>query len=88
MRVKLISICVCMFVCMFLLLCAGCSSNSGDQTKSVKQTAEAWIYEGDIRTLARIDLTDGWSVEFAQGAVYMYDTEITPTTEAMLPRTE
>ena len=82
MRVKLISICICLFICTFLILCTGCQSNK-DKLKEVKQSATAWIQEGDVRTSATVDLTGGWSVEFAPGAVYLYDKEITPDTEAV-----
>ena len=82
MRVKLISICICLFVCTFLILCTGCQSNK-DTPKEVKQSATAWIQEDDVRTSATVDLTGGWSVEFAPGAVYLYDKEITPGTDAV-----
>ena len=80
MKVKIISIFICMLMCTTLFLCTGCSSSQNEDTV-VKQTAEAWLSEGDIRTAARVDLSGGWSVEFASGAVYLYDKEITPNTE-------
>ena len=82
MKIKLISICICMLLCTFLILCTGCQS-SKDETKEVKQTANAWISEDDVRTSATVDLTGGWSVEFATGAIYIYDKEITPNTDAV-----
>ena len=82
MKIKLICISICLFLCSFLILCTGCQS-SKDETKEVKQTANAWISEDDVRTSATVDLTGGWSVEFATGAIYIYDKEITPNTDAV-----
>lgn len=82
MKIKLICISICLFLCSFLILCTGCQS-SKDETKEVKQTATAWISEDDVRTSATVDLTGGWSVEFATGAIYIYDKEITPNTDAV-----
>lgn len=82
MKLKLICISICLFICSFLILCTGCQS-SKDETKEVKQTANAWISEDGVRTSATVDLTGGWSVEFATGAIYIYDKEITPNTDAV-----
>ena len=82
MKIKLICISICLFLCSFLILCTGCQS-SKNETKEVKQTANAWISEDDVRTSATVDLTGGWSVEFATGAIYIYDKEITPNTDAV-----
>jgi len=49
---------------------AGCSK------KSVKQTATVYLDQEENSVEATIDLSDGYSCEFARGAVYLYDQEI------------
>ena len=87
MKIKIFSILICMLMCTFLVLCTGCQSSKTEtpeptstttETNSGKQTAEAYLQEGNIITTATVDLTGGWSVEFALGAIYLYDQEITP----------
>ena len=48
---------------------AGCAK------KSVKQTASAYLDQEDNTITATVDLTDGYSCDFARGAVYLYDKE-------------
>lgn len=90
MKIKTIIVSILMCIC--LIFCVGCSSSntSEDSTdtaanttsSSIKQTAEAWLQEEDIKTAAKVDLSGGWSVEFTSGAIYLYDKEITSETES------
>ena len=43
------------------------------QTKTVKQTVAAWLTEGNSKVYATVDVSDGYSAEFASGAIYLYD---------------
>ena len=50
---------------------------SADKTEE-RQTASAYLDQSeDIVVAVTADLSGGWSVEFARGAVYLYDGEIT-----------
>ncbi len=44
-----------------------------EETGAVRQTATAWLMEDDYMVNVGVDLTGGWSVDFATGAVYLYD---------------
>ena len=60
-------------------LLAGCGqADPAAATSDMKQSATAWLQEenDDGRISAKVDLTGGYSVEFASGAVYLYDQEI------------
>ena len=48
---------------------AGCAK------KSVKQTASAYLDQEENTVEATVDLTDGYSCDFARGAIYLYDQE-------------
>lgn len=48
---------------------AGCAK------KSVKQTASAYLDQEETTVEATVDLTDGYSCDFARGAIYLYDQE-------------
>ena len=48
---------------------AGCAK------KSVKQTATAYLDQEGNTITATVDLTDGYSCDFARGAIYLYDQE-------------
>ena len=53
----------------FVFIITGCSSKDS----SVKQSAAAKVTVGEEQTaLMKVDLTDGYSVEFATGAAYFY----------------
>ena len=67
--------------CVFALsaaLLAGCGA-AGESTSdtaaesSGKQITSAWLQEGDTRANVRVDVSGGWSAEYATGAVYLYD---------------
>lgn len=48
---------------------AGCSQ------KKVRQTATAYLDQNEHAVTATIDLSNGYSCDFARGAVYIYDQE-------------
>ena len=48
---------------------AGCSQ------KKVRQTATAYLDQNENSVTATIDLSNGYSCDFARGAVYIYDQE-------------
>ena len=75
---KLISIV--MAVCLALSISAcGAGSASGG-----KQTASAYLDQSEAAVIeATVDLSGGWSVEFARGAIYLYDGEITEGKECI-----
>ena len=56
-----------------LLSLTACSSGN---VNSGKQTASAYLDQDGTCIEVTADLTGGWSVEFARGAVYLYDGEI------------
>lgn len=74
---------------LMLLLCACGSTDSGaaeEETADAgtgKQTASAWLSEEDTDVRVTIDLTGGWSVDFARGAFYLYDGENVEGKEAV-----
>lgn len=65
-----------LFICI-LALCTACTPTP------VKQSASAWLMEDKSEIYATVDLTGGWSTEFAPGAVYIYDKEIKKNTECV-----
>lgn len=73
MKVKKI---ICMFLATLMVLSlAACGSGSADNGK---QTASAYLdQDGNAVVDVTVDLSGGWSVEFARGAAYLYDGEIT-----------
>ena len=50
-----------------MIVMAGCGSQEQASTASSRLT------EGDNTAMATVDLSGGWSVEFASGAIYMYE---------------
>ena len=75
------AICLIGSVALCAALLAGCGQSGAPAetaADAVKQSASAWLTAGDDegRFLAKVDLTGGYSVEFASGAVYLYDQEI------------
>ena len=69
---------ICLIICLFISFLCACNNSN-----NIKQTASAWISEGEIDTLATVNLTEGWSVEFAKSAIYIYDKEIDDFTESI-----
>ena len=72
---RIIPLFACLFV--FILICTSCAN------KSVKQIVSAWLIEDDKEIYATVDVSDGWSAEFASGAIYIYDEEIAKGTESV-----
>ena len=75
------AICLIGSVALCAALLAGCGQSGAPAetaADAVKQSASAWLTAEDDegRFLAKVDLTGGYSVEFASGAVYLYDQEI------------
>ena len=58
---------------------AVCAAEDG----SAAQTASAWLDQDGSVVLVTVDLTGGWSVEFARGAAYLYDGAITEGKECV-----
>jgi D-alanyl-D-alanine carboxypeptidase len=48
-----------------------------------KQTASAQLDQGGNEVLVTVDLSDGWSADFAPGAVYLYDGPVAEDKEAV-----
>ena len=58
--------------------------NGPGNADSGKQTASAHLDQSEDAVVdVTVDLSGGWSVEFARGAVYLYDSEITEGKEAV-----
>lgn len=78
---------ICMLLTIILALAlAGCGAGTGaggaDKADIGKQTASAYLDQDGTCIEVTADLTGGWSVEFARGAVYLYDGEITEDKES------
>ena len=74
---------ICMLLTIILALAlAGCGDGGADKTDGGKQTASAYLYQDGSCVEVTVDLTGGWSVEFARGAGYLYDGEITEDKES------
>ena len=72
------TICALLAALIALSLAACGTANSG------KQTASAYLdQESDATIEVTVDLSGGWSVEFARGAAYLYDSEITEGKESV-----
>ena len=48
-----------------------------------RQTASARLDQGGNEVVVTVDLSDGWSAEFAPNAVYLYDGPVSDGTEAV-----
>ncbi len=74
------TICILIAVCIMLAL-AACGAGTAD---SGKQTASAYLdQDSDTVVDVTVDLSGGWSVDFARGAVYLYDGENTEGKESV-----
>ena len=58
--------------CIAIVCFAGCTKKN----EPVRQSASAYLDQTENKVEARVDLSDGYSCEFAQGAVYLFDQEI------------
>ena len=59
-----------------------CAETESDFIPTFEQTASAWLDQGENEVKVTVDLTDGWSVEFAKGAAYLYDGTADENAEA------
>ena len=75
---------ICIFIAAFMIISlADCNTGNTDSTKNNKQTASAYLDQNENSAVeVTADLSGGWSVEFARGAVYLYDGEIAEGKEA------
>ena len=77
------TICTLLSALMVLSL-ASCGSGNAGKADSGKQTASAYLIGSEDATVeVTVDLSGGWSVEFARGAAYLYDSEITEGKESV-----
>ena len=53
-------------------VCAG-GAGLAEEQGAARQVATAWLDQDGAEIKAKVDLTGGWSVEFAHGAFYLYD---------------
>ena len=63
-----------------LSLCAG---GAGLAENEGRQVATAWLDQEGAEISIVVDLTGGWSVEFARGAVYLYDGNYSEDAESV-----
>jgi hypothetical protein len=72
---------------MLCVLLGGCmlfamTAFGTEAADNAMQTASAYLDQSEAAAIAvTVDLSGGWSVEFARGAVYLYDGEITDDSE-------
>ena len=75
---KVICMLLAALMALSLAACGSGSANSG------KQTASAYLNQSeDVAVEVTVDLSGGWSVEFARGAAYLYDGGITEGKEGV-----
>ena len=63
-------------------LCAG-GAALAEEGNAGRQVAAAWLDQADIEIRATVELTGGWSVEFAHGAFYLFDGDYSEDSEAV-----
>ena len=61
---------------------AFCAETETEFIPTYEQTASAWLDQGENEVKVTVDLTGGWSAEFAHAAVYLYDGEVDENTDA------
>ena len=59
----------------FMVVGCGAQESSEPASAPVKQTATAHLDQEGTTVDVCVDLSDGWSCEFARGAVYLYEGE-------------
>ncbi len=64
-------------ISMLLTLCVLLALLTGATAEGGRQTASAVLDSDGEAVIATVELTGGWSIEFASGAFYLYDEEIT-----------
>lgn len=75
MKTKIAIFCVFTLSAALLAGCGAIGDNTSDTASesSGKQITSAWLQEGDTRANVCVDVSGGWSAEYATGAVYLYD---------------
>ena len=69
---KVIPVLLALFMALSLAACGAKTESAG------KQTASAYLDQSEDAVIeVTVDLSGGYSVEFARGAAYLYDSEIT-----------
>ena len=68
-------------ICVLLALCVALALG-GTMAEGGRQTASAVLDREGNAVIVTVDLTGGWSVEFASGAVYLYEGEVTEDRQA------
>lgn len=70
-------------VCMFLALSL-CTTWTGiaETAEGGRQVATAWLDQAGTEVGVTVDLSGGWSVEFAHGALYLYDGDYSEDKDA------
>ena len=67
----------------FMVVGCGAQESSEPASAPVKQTATAHLDQEGTTVDVCVDLSDGWSCEFARGAVYLYEGENAEGVEAV-----
>lgn len=70
-------------ISMLLVLCVALALATGALAEGGVQTASAVLDRDGEAVVATVELTGGWSVEFAYGAFYLYDGEITEDSDVV-----
>ena len=65
-----------------LYLCAG-GAGLAEEGIEGRQVATAWLDQADNEISVMVELSGGWSVEFAHGALYLYHGDYSEDDEAM-----
>ena len=75
---KVIPVLLALFMALSLAACGAKTESAG------KQTASAYLDQSEDAVIeVTVDLSGGYSVEFARGAAYLYDSEITEGNEGV-----
>ena len=59
-----------------------CGAGLAEDGTEGRQVATAWLDQAGNEIAIAVDLTGGWSVEFAHGAIYLYEGEYSEDSEA------
>ena len=69
-----------LLICMLL---AACAAGVAEGANGGRQIASAYLDQGGNAICVTLDLSGGWSVEFAPGAFYLYDGDYSEDSEAI-----
>ena len=58
---------------LFALLLGAGETGLAEEGREGRQVATAWLDQAGSEIGVSVELTGGWSVEFAHGALYLYD---------------